>query len=481
MKISSLTQIFSFTMLSLSSLGAINSSYAAFGNASQINLPAINWQSANKGSFNPQQYLSGDVYGIYAVDLDSNQVILSQNATSNFKPASTQKVITSLLTYATFTADHTLKTNVYLQPTSKKGEYQVTLEFTGDPSFNLQRVRQLVQLLKVADVSSISKLVINTSKYNGHDRPQGWVWNGNSMCYSAENSVAQYNYNCISGTLKTEGAIGTFAKLDNYTNSREINITSNVVIVPPREASTCELNYVNANGRSFTLDGCVGQNKNGIWMYFAVPNGNQFTAQVVKNQLVDSGIPVKSLEFSQQPIPQNKTANFAIQSDSISSLISKMLGDSENHIAEQLYRNVALARTGESTSYTLAQKVNSQLLASFNLEVNSKLFDGSGLSYYNSITPLEMTKLVATIYTSAPDLWQLFPNQSEGTLKHKTSFKDFNIKGKTGSLNGVTNFTGVLTTKSGKHIAFTYFLNNSSSTRKQINDFELALLNYLNK
>ncbi|RIY34768.1 D-alanyl-D-alanine carboxypeptidase/D-alanyl-D-alanine endopeptidase [Psittacicella gerlachiana] len=467
---------------SLDQLISQQQSYQAHSNISKLALPAIDWKTQNLGNFNPQAYLPNAMVGLYAVDLTTNKVILSYNAQANFKPASTNKVITALLTASKFDYNQTLETRAFIKVLSN-GEVDLTLEFTGDPSFNSQSVNTIVNNLLQRGVKRIRNLVLNLGKYTGHDRPQGWVWNGNSMCYSSENTVAQFNYNCIAGTLKTDGTLGTIAPMQNYANSREIKITSQVKIVSPSQAQDCELNYINAQGTSFTLDGCVAQNKQGIWMYFAVPNGNQFTAQVIRNALASKKITVGKMSYSTQLLGNKTVPSFTIKSLPIGSLIENMLSRSENHIAEQLYRNLAFVQTSQPVSYTLANRVNRDLLRSLGIGVDPTIYDGSGLSYYNNATPLEMTKIVTAIYTNNQalgNLWQLFPQQDQGTLQHKKAFQIYQIQGKTGSLNGVTNFTGIITTSKGKKIAFTYFINNSNDNKAQIEAFESKLLAYLN-
>ncbi|RIY33462.1 D-alanyl-D-alanine carboxypeptidase/D-alanyl-D-alanine-endopeptidase [Psittacicella melopsittaci] len=452
--------------------------YASSTAISQLTLPNLDWTGGRVGNFNPQAYLPGALVGVYAVDLTNNRVVLSYNANLNFKPASTNKVITALLTALTFDFNSRLYTNAYLNGSN------LTLEFTGDPSFNLASVNNLISQLKGNGVTQINTLTINTGKYTGHNRPQGWVWNGNSMCYSSENSAAQYNYNCITGTLDTSKAVGTIAPMKNVSNANVISINSQVRIVSRNQSTSCELNYSNPQNTSFTLTGCSSQSRDGIWMYFAVPNGDLFTGNVIRQALTNAGIKVSNLKFEQTLISSDRTPSFSIPSATIGDLVKTMLTKSENHIAEQLYRNIALKRTGQPVSYTLANQVNSQLLTSLGLEVDPSIYDGSGLSYYNNVTPVQMTKIMSAIYTnnaSLSNLLTLFPQQNEGTLALRTSYKNYSLIGKTGSLNGVSNFTGILTTSKGHKIAFTYFINNLVSNNAHLVNFENQLLEFLNK
>lgn len=441
--------------------------------------------NAYAASFAGQSMLPSANVAYYAVDLSSNKVVASYNANKNMQPASTQKIITAIMAANTWAANDTLDTNVYWNGKD------LTLEFTGDPSFGAHSVNYaLKNILNQAGVKKINRLIVNVSRYNGHDRPNGWNWANNSMCFSSENTAAMYNSNCFSAILDTKGEVGSNAPLIKP-STNIVHVNTRVTIVNRKDAEACEVNYVNAQGLNFSIDGCAAKDKNGIWMYFAVPDGNLYTAHAVAKQLRNSGFSVGSVLVSDQKIPNLGAKQISttlgkqlgsIQSQNMAEMLKQMLTHSNNHTAEQLYRNITYARTHQSVNYTLANKVNSAYARS--LGIGGRAVDGSGLSYYNVSTAQEMTNAMVKVYRESSkfktNLLPLFPTQDDGTLKAKEAFKGYNIIGKTGSIFRATNFTGILTTKDGKKIAFTYFINDTTDGDAAVKKFESAFLSYLN-
>ncbi|MFC6276336.1 D-alanyl-D-alanine carboxypeptidase/D-alanyl-D-alanine endopeptidase [Psittacicella hinzii] len=443
---------------------------------------AKNWQS----------YLPSAQMGIYAVNLDTQKVLISYNAFQNMQPASTQKILTAYLVARNLQATDTFTTKVYAQAAGN-GAYDVTIQFAGDPTFGAGSVNSIANQLKQAGITNIHQLTYDVSKYSGHDRPLGWNWANNSMCFSSENSAAQYNRNCLVGTLNTNKPVGSIATLEQ-TDSRVIRVEDQIRIVAPSNAANCEQNYTNPSDLGFTLQGCIAQSKQGLWLNFAVPNGNAYATRMVGLGLNNNGIRISNTRLQSQATSPAGNLVAQVNSSAMTDLLSTMLSKSENHYAEQLYRHTIYQLRNTPVSYTLAKRVNAQLMQGYFTTGTARFsgvqVDGSGLSYYNTISAADMTRVMASIYLQSQnpsayglnfDLYSLFPSENDGTLKLHNSFAGHSLRGKTGSIYGAENFTGILTTKSGQRIAFTYFINNSTDSSAATNRFTADLLNYLDQ
>ena len=115
------------------------------------------------------------------------------------------------------------------------------------------------------------------------------------------------------------------------------------------------------------------------------------------------------------------------------------------------------------------------------------LSDGSGLSRDNITTPRFQTSLL--LFLSSRPYFELFINTlavsgTDGTLRRRLSSQPLKgtIHAKTGTLNGVANLSGYMTTKSGRNLAFTIFANNFrtsvSRVRKTIDEICALFVNF---
>jgi D-alanyl-D-alanine carboxypeptidase/D-alanyl-D-alanine-endopeptidase (penicillin-binding protein 4) len=146
-------------------------------------------------------------------------------------------------------------------------------------------------------------------------------------------------------------------------------------------------------------------------------------------------------------------------------IVDWMLQQSDNVLAEVLGRQVALA-AGKEASFTGAAEAMGDKLTELGLPAEqAKLYDASGLSTRNGITP---TLLVETLALAAggsqPALGNMFNGLPvagwSGTLETRFATPSGNataqgvVRAKTGSLSGVNTLAGVLITREQRVLAF---------------------------
>jgi D-alanyl-D-alanine carboxypeptidase len=100
-----------------------------------------------------------------------------------------------------------------------------------------------------------------------------------------------------------------------------------------------------------------------------------------------------------------------------------------------------------------------------------KLYDGSGLSKENSLTPKFLTDVLFYMMTSPYSyiFYNSLPLSGiSGTLRHYTTGTSAEgmIRAKTGTVNGVKSFAGYVNTLSGKKLIFAIIVNNFTCRTK---------------
>ncbi len=151
-------------------------------------------------------------------------------------------------------------------------------------------------------------------------------------------------------------------------------------------------------------------------------------------------------------------------------------------MAEKYYGKAATAKNGISV-------VNNFItLAGMNPE-KYRLVDGSGLSHYNLVSAELILEVLKYMYYSDPDLYKIlsdsFPVAGvDGTLEKRMrgSIAEGNVKAKTGTISGVSDLSGYISTRSGKLLAFSIlmenFVNNTSTARNFQDEICKILVDY---
>lgn len=144
-------------------------------------------------------------------------------------------------------------------------------------------------------------------------------------------------------------------------------------------------------------------------------------------------------------------------------LFRRLLQQSDNYLAEQLILQCAVARYGVFTEQALFDYATDILFPRMGMGKLSYA-DGSGLSRYNLVKPRQFGQLVATLYREVgrERLLDLLPaGGGNGTLAGRFDDRaQTYVWAKTGSLSGVICISGLLRSRSGRWLAFSFLHNN---------------------
>ena len=153
----------------------------------------------------------------------------------------------------------------------------------------------------------------------------------------------------------------------------------------------------------------------------------------------------------------------SVSSPPLSAIVAQMLEESNNVIAENLARQVALA-TGEPASFSGAAQAVATVLGKLGVTTGIHLVDGSGLSPQDAIAPVALAK-VLELATDRPRYRTLLAGLPvagfSGTLSAGESvFAGIggaalgSVRAKTGNLGTVTSLAGLVYDRSGGVLVF---------------------------
>lgn len=146
-------------------------------------------------------------------------------------------------------------------------------------------------------------------------------------------------------------------------------------------------------------------------------------------------------------------------------------------MAEQLTKFLGAKKLGVPGSTQKGTEVFGKCLAAIRVEPGEFFLEnGSGLSYNNKISPLTFVKVLLAGYHD-PSIQEAFINSLsvngiDGTLKFRKlkAGLDGMMRGKTGSLNGISSLAGYIPSADGRTIAFAILMNNFGGGSHQTQD-----------
>jgi serine-type D-Ala-D-Ala carboxypeptidase/endopeptidase (penicillin-binding protein 4) len=360
----------------------------------------------------------GPQVGVLVTDLSDGQVLYSRDASAGFTPASTTKLATAIAAlqvlgpsarFDTTVVTGTAPDNIVLvgggDPTLAAGR-PPSSDYP-QPATLLDLASQTARVLRERGVHSV-QLGYDTSLYTGPGLAVGW-----SPAYVT---------------------------------------TGNVTVITPLEVDQGRLT---ASGQPQDADDPLNFS----------PRSSDPSAQAAASFagfLSANGITVQGTP-SQVVAPAGASTLASVSSPPLSEIIQWMLEESNNVIAENLARHIALA-TGAQPSFTGAAAAEESVLRGLGV-TGVQLNDGSGLSPDNLITPAALVQLIG-LAASRPSLRSALTGLPvygfSGTLAPGggTSFYSGGraapgmVRAKTGNLTTAAALTGVAYARDGQLLAF---------------------------
>ena len=154
-------------------------------------------------------------------------------------------------------------------------------------------------------------------------------------------------------------------------------------------------------------------------------------------------------------LSNNKLVNYQVlNSDNVDEIYSIILKKSDNLISESLAANISF-RINDTISVNKGLDI---IENSFEKSTSNQmeLFDGSGLSRYNLITPEALVTSLERIYLSIglERVKRIFPNNF--IIEDNEDF----VWGKSGTLKNNYNYSGYIITNKGKQYVFSIMINH---------------------
>jgi D-alanyl-D-alanine carboxypeptidase/D-alanyl-D-alanine-endopeptidase (penicillin-binding protein 4) len=356
---------------------------------------------------------SGGASAAYVVDVNTGEMLYSSGSQAGHLPASVEKLYTTSTALLRLGPNATLTTQLLGSGSVAGGTWHGTLVLRGggDPTFGSASFDQA----NYGRGATIQKLVRNLIRVTGIRAVQGAILADGSFFDSKRGTPA-------TGYARSSWVEG-------------------------------ELDGVAYNRGWLTADGSVFQSRPTL-----------FAAQRLVDALRAAGVRVPSrTRVATGVVPPGARQLALVPSPNIATLISLTNTPSDNYFAETLVKDLGARFGGGGSTAAGAAVVRAEAAKAFG--VHPTLNDGSGLSRYDSTTPLQVVTLLQQMAGNSSFVTSLAVAGQTGTLQgvNRGTFAQGRCRGKTGTLSDVANLAGYCRARDGHTLAFAFLSDGISS------------------
>lgn len=473
-------------------------------------------------------------WGIEVVDADSGQPVYERNSDRLFTPASNTKLFTTATALALLGPDFTVETTVETDgalDAQGKLTGDLLLVGRGDPNLSgrvspyaqqtervlphLRVLEQLADSVVAAGVKEITGEIVGDDSLFAFER-YGAGWGQDDLMWSdgAPASALTVNDNVIFLSL-TPGEVGAPARVTVDPDVSYYTIDNRVTTTAPH-TGTREIGMNREPGsKRLTIWGSLPADDTGWTQAIAIDDPAEYAALAFREMLTKRGVVVHGepraahLFTSELPLYalDVKTAGEHAEHGGgaspapavsyptrkvLARLTSRPLRDDIvviNKVSQNLHAELALRQVGKergtSASLESALAAEQAFLLSIGLEEGSfHLYDGSGMSFHDLVSPRAVTTLLRWTQTQP---WGELYRESlpvaglDGSLndRFRETVARTRVWAKTGTLTDVHCLSGFAETESGRRFVFSVLVNHhgmTGSAAKKVIDHLVELL-----
>jgi D-alanyl-D-alanine carboxypeptidase/D-alanyl-D-alanine-endopeptidase (penicillin-binding protein 4) len=418
--------------------------------------------------------------GMIVIDLERDSVVYSHNCRRNLIPASNVKIVTSAAALTFLGRDFRFKTFLKMTGRKQRDEWDgdVIVVGGGDPGFSLEQLEQFVNVIKDQGISSIAgDIILDDGLFTGERLPIGWAWHYLDARYAAEISALSLNRNVVNVHIEATRAgalanvyIEPATKYVRLINSMRTRANGDSIIIFRRpEANTIYVDGGIAYGRVRDIE-------------VAVKDPTMFFGEYLKERLIASGVKIQGRCIkSREHKSSDRSGGFDVIDSVVSvplhEIIQEMNTESVNLYGEAVLKTLG-SYYGEEGSFRAGVAIVKEFMRRCGVDTALvALYDGSGLSRHDVISPYDIALVLRYMYHS--DLFEeffgLLPAPGEGTLEKKLNGLNGFLRAKTGTLDGVSCLSGYLSIDD-RCYCFSMLFNNFTCSNREIEKIQEEIL-----
>ncbi len=454
---------------------------------------------------------------VHIRDLENGRVLFDYYGDSLLNPASNNKLLTSSAALDLLGPDYTFDTRVLLA-----GDV-LYLVGTGDPTIDGDGMRELArQVAERVPVGSLGKIVVDDSAFSPRAFGPGYVREGWGVSYMAPSGALSLAFNTVEVQVyPVKGAKqpaivieppSTHVVIDNRATIGKGSLSILSHEVTPARLGIDPIDEASERTQTKTLiqvQGAIRSYSRGVTVRRRILDPGMFTGGALAAMLAEATdsepLPVEiglapPFEGLAESTPDEQDSDVVPRllgrthegvdvqliaqrhSPPLIEIVGGVLTYSNNFMAEQILRTLGWRMTGDPGDWDNGSEVVRSYWAALGNDPGQLVFEnGSGLSSVGRVTTSGLVDLISVAHrtqSAGSSLIDALPVAgSEGTLRARLRRSGKRVRAKTGTLDGVSGLTGVITSEAGEpQIAFSILINVRESgrmaarSRRQVED-----------
>lgn len=429
------------------------------------------WDAA-VSRFRNDNNLRNAQFGVCVMDLSTGSTLTGCNIDKSLVPASTMKVVTSASALRTLRPDYRFRTLVkHSGEIDASGVIQGNLIIEGgmDPTLGsyyfpdlTSFVDTVVTTLRKWNITGIRGQVIAEEQISPIDAvPSKWMDEDIAETYGAGVHSLNYADNLFSLIIDTSG--GRVRITDTVPHIRTLTIDNNMRAGSSRSGRYSPVAHRKKHSDVLVLNGTLRRMNDPIELVTPAPRPSEGLCADIRETLEAEGIFVENQITNYNPEESYVLLDY--KSPALEEIVRSLLVRSDNMYAESVLRAVGQRKAG-NPSRKASVDAEVEVLEDWGIDLHGMtVYDGSGLSRSNKVTPLMLAKVLRASYldmASNSKLPSLLPVAGEeGTVKYLLRGTPLagHISLKSGSMRGIRCYAGYYPTDAPKY-AVVVMVNN---------------------
>lgn len=423
--------------------------------------------------FESDKQLKYGLAGLCVIDAKTGKVIFEHNGDLGMVPASTLKVITSIAAFEALGPGYQYVNRIGYTGTKTGNTIHGDLVITGsgDPTFGSFRfkstkmevvLKNILEACRRAGIDSVTGNIVGTDKgFDLNAVPNGWTWSDIGNYYGAGHWAINWNENQYDLLIKTGRNENDPVEIFGSNPAPyPLPVVINEVSTGKVHTGDASLIYADPLGNTAIFQGKLEPNRTRFTVSGAMANADLYALSSIKQYLEKNNIQINgeprttlSSFFEVKAKDAPPTNFYEVTSPSLDSIVYWFLKKSVNLYGEALLKTIAIEKKGLGSTEKGLEWLDSFYTANgFDSEA-MHLYDGSGLSPANRITPYSLAR---ALYFAKSRNW--FPYFYDALPVYN------GMKLKSGTIGRVKCFAGYHTATGGANYIVAFMVNNYNSS-----------------
>jgi serine-type D-Ala-D-Ala carboxypeptidase/endopeptidase (penicillin-binding protein 4) len=408
---------------------------------------------------------------IIVLSADYGDTIFSHHSDLLVRPASNQKLITSAAALHILKPSFNFRTVLYRSGFIRNGilEGDVVLKGYGNPLLDVSDIESMIESLHLFGIRKINgDVIIDDSYFDAVFWPAGWMWDDEPFAFAPFISALSINKNVVTFSIEKQIELDTTLSIGVNPSSTYIQYELRNQHPTNHHIDEIEIVATFADGRyRYLITGNPAKARLPRTFTVTVRDPAMFAGYIFLEKLTESGIEVLgTVHRGEKDITSIPLVQLNIPIDLVLRAMNK---ESDNLAAEMVWKTISAELYGPPGTGDGGSRAVREVLQQLGLvSTYTRLMDGSGVSFYNLVTPRLLAELLYRM-NEEPDLIKPFYESLailgiDGTLIRRGihSSAQGRVRAKTGTLSGISTLAGYIDTISGERLIFVMMFQNFS-------------------